>query len=304
MAIGAGAMLVAAIGGAVALWLWLPGLIAERTLGLLDLICEPVSITLTPDLSHASIARTECTVPIGPIASFALSNGAEVSLTDLHPRTIDVPLLAVNPRALELAGTATAVLVTGDTPDPIRRVMSALAALAARTDLPTRVTVGEIDFGRGAYVIETHGLVMTHGPGTFDVALPTLGPPPYHGTAIDWAIAVNELAVHATPGSAIVTGRFDVRASVFSFPITRSIGFRVTGSGLDGSAPDYDLWIEPSAEVVWLQAHGQALLDEIRAAGGLSQAVEQRRDVRIEQRTERVHALRERLDQQVERAQE
>jgi hypothetical protein len=195
------------------------------------------------------------------------------------------------------------VLVTGDTPDPIRRVMSALAELAARTDLPDRVTVGEIDFGRGAYVIETHGLVMTHGVSTFDVALPTLGPPPYHGTAIDWALAVNELAVHATPGSAIVTGRFDVRASVFSFPITRSIDFRVTGSGLDGAAPSYDLWIEPSAEVVWLQEHGQALLDEIRSAGGVSQAIEQRREVRTEERADRVHELRERLDPRVEQAQ-
>lgn len=299
--VGIASVVVAAL---LAGWLYLPGLIAQRTLGLFRVACDPVSIAITPDLSHASIARTECTVPAGPIASFTLSRGAEVALADLRPTTIDVPMLAVNPRALEMAGAATAVLVTGDTPDPLRRALTALAAAAARTDLPARTTVGEIDVGRGEYVVVARSLVVAHGAGTFDVTLVSIGPPAYHGRAVDWVLAVNDVEIHATPSTAIVTGHFDVDASVFSFPITRSIAFRLSGSALDGDGATYELWIEPSAELTWLREHGQALLDEIRAAGGVHEAMEQRREERATVRSDRVHDLRERLDQRLEQARE
>jgi hypothetical protein len=302
--IAVGLLVAAVVTGLIWAWLALPGLIASRTLGLLGVVCDPVSIELTPDLSHASIARTECSFPAGPIASITLSSGAEVALVDLRPTNIDVPMLAVNPRAIEMAGAATAVLVTGDTPDPLRRVLGALAAAARRTDLPARTTVGEIDLGRGAYVVVARGLVIAHGAGTFDITLASIGPPAYHGRAIDWLLAVNEIEVHATPESAIITGHFDVNASLFSFPIARTIAFRLTGSALDGASATYDLWIEPSAELTWLRDHGQALLDQIRAAGGIQQAVEQQREVRATDRAERVHDLRERLDQQVQAAHE
>lgn len=297
--IGAGVALTLVTALVVA-WLWLPGLIAQRTLGLLGVVCEPVSIEVAPDLSHASIARTECRFPAGPIASITLSRGAEVALRDLRPRTIEVPMLAVNPREIELAGTATAVLVTGETPDPLRRVLVALARVAARTDMPERVRVGELDLGRGDSVIVTRDLVVAHGAGTFDVALPSLGPPPYHGRGVDWTLGVNDIEVHATPDSAIVTGHFDVDANILSFRVTRTIAFRLTGRDLDDASADYDLWIEPSAELTWLQQHGQALLDEIRAAGGVREAMHERREERAAERTEAVHDLRERLDRRVE----
>lgn len=298
------ALLVAGLsvlGALVGGWLYLPGLVAQRTLGLLaGIACDPVDITVTPDLSHASIARTTCTVPAGPIASIALSSGAEVELRELRPQTIDVPMLAVNPRAIEMTGAATAVLVTGDTPDPLRRALVALASAAARTDLPRRVHVGEIDVGRGEGVVVAQELVVAHGASTFDVTLQTIGPPAHHGGMIDWDLAVNDVEVHATPETAIVTGHFDLHATVLTLPIERSIAFRLTGRALDGDAADYELWIEPSAELTWLREHAQAILDEIQAAGGVREALHERREQRIEARDDRVHELRERLDQRID----
>lgn len=298
--------LVALLGAAslaVAGWLYLPGLIAERTLGLLvGVVCAPVEITVTPDLTHASIARTECSVPVGPIASFTLSRGAEVALTDLRPRRIEVPMLAVNPRAIELAGAATVVLVTGETPDPLRRALDALAAAARRTDLPERTAVGEIDLGRGDAVVVARQLVIARSHDTFDVTLASIGPPAYHGRMIDWTLALNGIEVHATPDRALVTGQFDVNANILSFPVSRSIAFRLAGHDLGTDDADYDLWVEPSAELTWLRAHGQALLDEIRAAGGVHEALEERREERETERSDRIHDLRERLDQRIEEA--
>ena len=106
----------------------------------------------------------------------------------------------------------------------------------------------------------------------------------------------------ATPSDASIEGRFEVSASVLSFPIERSIAFRLTGQHLDGAAGDTTIWIEPSAELTWLQSHAASILAEIRAAGSVREALHERSETRREERSERIHDLRERLDERVREA--
>lgn len=285
---------------AVGTWLWLPGLIAQRTLGtLVGVVCAPVDVTVSPDLSYARLGPTECRVPAGPIATFALAQGASIALADLRPTRVDVPELALNPREVELSLTAVTVLLTGDTPDPLRRALDAFASSATRTDVPERVRVGEIDLGRGDGVVEARSLDIHHGAGTTDVTLASIGPPPYHGRALDLTLGVRAIEGHATPSTATIEGRFEVSASVLSFPIERSIAFRLSGEHLDRADGDYTTWIEPSAELTWLTGHAASILAEIRAAGGVREAVHERAETRREERSERIHELRERLDERV-----
>ncbi|MFO0681845.1 MAG: hypothetical protein U0234_07340 [Sandaracinus sp.] len=296
-------VVIALAAGALGAWLWLPGLIAQRTLGaLVGVVCAPVDVTVAPDLSRAHLGPTECRVPAGPIATFALAQGAEIHLADLRPTLVSVPELALNPREVELSLTAVTVLLTGDTPDPLRRALDAFASASTRTDVPERVRVGEIDLGRGDGVVEARSLDIHHGAGTTDVTLASIGPPPYHGRALDLTIGVNAIEGHATPSTATVEGRFEVSANVLSFPIARSIAFRIGGEHLDRADGDYTTWIEPSAELTWLESHAASILAEIRAAGGVREALHERAETRREERTERIHDLRERLDERVHEA--
>ena len=296
-----------AIGGATVLvallvigWLELPGWLAERTVEALGITCVPLSIEVTSDLSHASIARTECSVPQGPIASFTLSSGAEIDLRGGRPTAVRIPMMAVNPRWLETSAVATALLVSGDTPDPIRRALELLARASTRSDVPS-VRVDEIDIGRGEVLELHHFELQPHADG-LSVSIASSGPPPYHGRFVDLIMTVEDIAVQATASTASITGHFEVQANIASFPFTRSIAFRLNGIALDGEQATYDLWIEPSPAVDWLREHASEILARVQAMGGGADPMHEQIEDAGAARRERLDQLSGRLQERVDEA--
>jgi hypothetical protein len=285
----------------VVAWIELPSWLAERTIEGLGITCVPLSIEISPDLSHASIARTECTVPQGPVASFTLSSGADVDLHGGQPTALRAPMIAVNPRLAETTAIATAVLVGQGTLDPLQRALVGLAHLSTRPDVPT-IAIDEIDIGRGEDVLVLRTLRVQRHPDGAGATLASAGPPPYHGRVIDLTMNVLDIAVQSTRSTATLTGHFDVQGEVASFPIQRSIAFRVSGAALDGDHPTYEVWVEPSPAVDWLRSHASELLERFESHSSSSDAVRERIDAAAADRRARLDSLSERLQERVDEA--
>jgi hypothetical protein len=277
-------------------------MIAGRALAEHGVSCAPLDVRPALDLGSLSIGPTECTAPEGPVSSLGLELGATVSLASLQPTAIDVPRIAMVPRAAPAEGEAAEVgpaLLSGLVPEPLQRALSGLAHLSARMDLP-RVHVAEVDLGRGLVLEGREARVDREGDALV-IRLASFGPPAHHGDVVDLRASVDEIEIHATPSEVTATGALVFDADVGRLlEIDRSIALRLHGAALDGAEPSFTLWIEPSPMLERARARLAELQRRIAETGSAREAIQQALAERRDARRERTHDLAERLEQRVE----
>lgn len=264
--------------------------------------CESVSLDVAWDLSSATLGPLRCTLSEGALEVLEVREGASITLRDRRPTAVSMRDLSLVQRHTEDAphGELAAALLAGEVPERLARALDGLAALSQRDDVPT-LDVANLYATRDGATIVAHDLHLERSvDGEVTLSLASAEPPPGGRGPVRVRGRMVSLGGRASAQSAELSGRLVIELDLGRFEADRSIGFRLSGTELDGDDPRYALWVEPSP----MLERARAFLAQLRERrGDLAERIEERREdarERREEMRERVHDLRERLDRRVE----
>lgn len=248
--------------------------LARRALAERDFRCAPLALDVDWRLRAVRSGPTRCERSRGRVAVVALPAGASLELDGLSPRSLDVPTLELELRdrgSLDAVGLG---LATDQVPDPLRRALVALAALAARTDDPS-MRVGELRITRSRGVIVLRDVMAARDERGLDVAAATITPDAadvaQEGSA-PFVWRLERARGRVEPATATLRGELIVGVGAEEL----RVGLRLRAEGLDTDDPQFELSFDASPALERIRARWQRIAPDLGRIGDMLRGLRER----------------------------